>query len=154
LKKIIFIGVLAIVLQACNTIGVFEKTATFSDHAWASSNCPNFVFEIQDTSAYYNIFAVLRHTDAYHYNNIWLNISMMPPGDTATTVQQNFKLGDNRLGWLGTTMDDVIEHRMLITNKPVKLKKGNYTFQLQQVMREDPLQNILNAGIRVEKVIQ
>lgn len=79
---------------------------------------------------------------------------MMPPGDTATTVQQNFKLGDNRLGWLGTTMDDVIEHRMLITNKPVKLKKGNYTFQLQQVMREDPLQNILNAGIRVEKVIQ
>jgi len=142
------------VLQACNTIGVFEKTDAFGGHAWPSSSRPSFVFDIQDTSAYYNLYAVLRHTDAYHYNNIWLSITSIAPGDTAITMQQSFKLGDNKLGWLGTTMDDVIEHRMLITGKPVKLKKGSYTFILQQIMREDPLLNVLNAGIRVEKVIQ
>jgi hypothetical protein len=32
------------------------------------------------------------------------------------------------------------------------LKKGMYTFTLQHVMREDPLQYVMNAGIRVEKV--
>lgn len=52
-------------------------------------------------------------------------------------------------------MDDIIEHRMLLTDKgPVKLKKGNYTIILQQAMREDPLPEIISAGVRAEKVIQ
>jgi hypothetical protein len=32
------------------------------------------------------------------------------------------------------------------------LEKGVYEFTLQHTMREDPLQNILATGIRVEKV--
>jgi len=30
-------------------------------------------------------------------------------------------------------------------------KPGNYTFAIEQIMREDPLKNILNAGLRIEK---
>jgi hypothetical protein len=46
----------------------------------------------------------------------------------------------------------VFDHRARITRAPVKLKKGEYTFTLQENMREEPLQFVLNAGIRVEKV--
>jgi hypothetical protein len=42
-------------------------------------------------------------------------------------------------------MDDVYDHRARIT-RSLKLKKGNYTFTLQQNMREEPLQFALNAG--------
>jgi hypothetical protein len=35
---------------------------------------------------------------------------------------------------------------------PAKLKKGEYSFTLQQIMREDPLQHVLNAGIRIVKI--
>ena len=66
------------------------------------------------------------------------------------TIKREFPLADNTK-WLGTGMDDIIEHRITFNTLPIHLKKGNYTFSLQQIMREDPLQHVLNAGIRVEK---
>ena len=33
-----------------------------------------------------------------------------------------------------------------------KLKAGRYKFILENIMREDPLKEVMNVGIRVEKV--
>ena len=93
---------------------------------------------------------MLRHEDAYRYKNIWLNITVKDP-DSSFSIKREFPLSDNT-HWLGTGIDDVIEHRMPFNTMPLHLKKGNYIFSVQQIMREDPLQHILNAGIRVEKV--
>jgi hypothetical protein len=50
-------------------------------------------------------------------------------------------------------MDDIWEVRKPVTKGPVKFgKTGTYTFSLAQVMRENPLPNIMNAGIRVQRV--
>lgn len=143
-----------LVTTGCNTIGVFEKMESFPKHEWASAERLSFDFDIADTASFYNVYVVLRHTDAYHYNNIYLNITTVNPGDSAITRQHNFVLADNKRGWLGAAMDDVVEQRVAINSSPVKLKKGSYTVMLQQIMREDPLQNIINAGVRVEKVVQ
>jgi gliding motility-associated lipoprotein GldH len=94
---------------------------------------------------------VLRHEDAYNYNNIWVNLTVKGPTEVVT-VRREFILGNNRQGWLGSGMDDIFEHRISFSDKPAPLHKGKYTFTLQQDMREDPLDHILNAGIRVEKV--
>lgn len=151
---IILAGIFVFTSCADINLNVFEKTMPFATHAWSSKEKPQFNFTVTDTAARYNIFVVLRHTDAYHFNNIWLNIYTTAPGDTAKTQQLNLQLGDNSKGWLGAAMDDIIEHRILITKNPVPLRKGAYTFSLEQIMREDPLQNIMNAGIRVEKVVE
>lgn len=143
---------LGLVLAGCGTLDVYEKTVAFPEHEWKSTEKPSFTFTIEDTAAAYNIFVILRHEDAYHFNNIWLNISTQAPKEAVKTQLVNVTLADNAKGWLGTGMDDVFDHRALITRAPVKLKKGNYTFVLQQNMREEPLQYVLNAGIRVEKV--
>lgn len=140
-------------ITSCTTIDVFEKTASFKKHEWYSTDKPQFQFTIKDTSASYNLFVVLRHTDAYGYNNIWLNLTIIPPGDTAQSQLKEFKLAENNKGWLGSGMDDIFEHRIQVNSNPIRYRKmGNYSFILQQMMREDPLQNILNAGIRLEKV--
>jgi len=53
-------------------------------------------------------------------------------------------------GWgLGWMIYMIIE--FLINNKPMKLPLGAFKISTQQIMREDPLQNILTTGIRVEK---
>ena len=148
----IFILLIAII-AGCKQIDVYERMIPFPKHQWAASDKPAFSFTITDTAARYNVFVVLRHGDAYHFNNLWIDITTIPPGDTAQTVRANLKLGDNQK-WLGNTIDDIVEHRILINNNPLRFKAGNYKFILQQVMREDPLQYILNAGIRVEKVQQ
>jgi gliding motility-associated lipoprotein GldH len=140
-------------LTACKRMDVFEKNVVIPNNQWAFSLEPVFDFTIQDTTASYNIYIVLRHTDAYRYNNIWLKVGTQSPGDKMRTQQFELQLGSDARGWEGTGMDDIWEVRKLITSSPVKFNKpGTYRFQVGQIMRENPLPNIMNAGIRIEKV--
>lgn len=139
-------------LTSCESNGVFEKTQFFPDHSWESSKNPFFKFTITDTVSLYHIYAVVRHEDAYRYNNLWVKFTTQSPGDTAKIQLLNLRLADNKRGWQGVGMDDIFDHRIRITQAPLKLRAGSYSFGIQQAMREDPLPHILNAGIRVEKI--
>jgi len=46
-------------------------------------------------------------------------------------------------------MDDIYEHRIPLEKQT--LKAGDYSFTVEQIMREDPLKNVLNVGLRLEK---
>jgi gliding motility-associated lipoprotein GldH len=145
-------------LTSCNQINVFEKDAVIPNHEWQYNYVPSFQFTVTDTASKYHVYVVLRHTDAYRYNNIWLNIGFQTPVDTMRKAQYEFSLGNDINGWEGTGMDDIWEVRKLITNGPLEYftfkTPGEYKFTLAQTMRENPLPNIMNAGIRVEKVKQ
>ncbi len=151
MNKFCFVLLLASGLASCQTIDIYEKTTAFKTHSWKSAEKPSFTFEIKDTISLYNIFLVLRHEDAYNYNNIWINLTVKSPSGVVT-IRREFILGDNKQGWLGSGMDDVFEHRVAFNDKSTPLYRGKYTFTLQQDMREDPLEHIINVGIRVEKV--
>ena len=140
-----------LLITACNTIDVYEKRIPFTNFQWNTTNKPTFNFTITDTTSYYNIFVVIRHEDAYHFNNLWLNVTTKAPGSSPVNQQLELILANNGKGWLGSGIDDIYTHRVRITNAPIKLKAGDYQFTLQQVMRENPLQSVLDAGIRVEK---
>lgn len=146
---------LSYIFISCTHIDLYEKSVSIPGHSWKSSYKPSFTFTITDTASAYQLFFVLRHTDKYNYNNIYINLYAKQPGaDSAQKVRYDLRLGSNQDGWLGTGMDDIYEHRILLTptNQQFYFKKpGEYTFTLEQIMREDPLENILNAGLRIEK---
>jgi gliding motility-associated lipoprotein GldH len=145
-------------ISSCNTVDLYEKSVSIPGHSWKSNYKPSFTFTIKDTTSSYELFLVLRHNDKYSFNNIWLNISVKVPGaDSAVTFKADKELGTNEKGWLAEGMDDIYEHRIELSEKLVDnnislRKKGDYTFTLEQIMRQDPLNNVLNAGLRVEKV--
>ena len=138
--------------MSCNTLDTFEKNIAIPDHTWSSDFKPEIDVEIIDTASRYNLFVVIRHTDAYRYNNIWMNVYMQLPGDTIRRQPLDLRLATDAQGWLGSGMDDVFEHRVLITREPQSLnRKGTYRFRLEHLMRDDPLEYVMNVGIRVEK---
>ena len=152
MKKVLFILFISIScfgFFACEKINVYEQTKFFSNHSWTSKDSLQFSFEITDTTSPYNIQLVLRHHDAYRYKNIWVNMQVKDV-DTTLTLKREFILADNTK-WLGTTMDDIVDQRIPFSTSAFPLKKGTYTFTLTQIMREDPLEHILAAGLRVEK---
>jgi gliding motility-associated lipoprotein GldH len=146
-----------LVLPSCDTIDVFEKHATIPKQLWKSSYKPEIAFNIapKDTTARFNIYIVIRHTDAYRYKNIWLNIHTESPAGVVQNQPLNLQLATDNKGWLGSGMDDIFEHRILITppHSPERLSAGTYRFKLENIMREDPLKNVMNVGIRLEKVM-
>lgn len=150
---VVFIIITSTFLTACTRLDVFEKNMVIPKNQWPYSLHPAFDFIIKDTTASYNLYIVLRHTDAYRYNNIWLNVGTQSPGDSTRYQKFELQLGTDAKGWEGTGMDDIWELRKLITNGPVKFNKaGNYHFSVAQIMRENPLHHIMNIGIRVEKI--
>ena len=142
-----------IIFCGCNwTTGVFEKNQDFNSHEWGSSVRPDIAFEISDTISSYNIYIVVRHTDAYHFNNMYVRATVKEPGDNkGRTGDYDLQLATNGKGWIGTAMDDIYEARLLIQPKTRFRKAGTYHIILEQLMREDPLRNVLSAGLRMEK---
>jgi gliding motility-associated lipoprotein GldH len=64
----------------------------------------------------------------------------------------DLKLGDDAMGWEGTGMNDIWEVRKLLNGEPKRFKKaGNYNYSISQIMRDNPLKNVMSAGLRVEK---
>jgi gliding motility-associated lipoprotein GldH len=138
-------------LFSCTHVDLYEKTVPMPGHKWSSSFKPSFTFDIKDTTSLYQVFLVLRHNEKYNFNNIYVNLRASLPGqDTALTIQRDLVLATNEKGWLAQGMDDIYEHRIEL-GEPQPLKAGTYTFILEQVMREDPLLNVLDAGLRIEK---
>ena len=140
----------ALCLHSCTTIDLYEKDVAIPGHKWKSDFKPSFTFNIKDSTRPYQFFLVLRHTEKYNYTNIYINLYVQPPGkDSIQKIQQDLQLANND-GWLGTGMDDIYEHRIQI-GPPQTLKAGTYTFTVDQVMREDPLDHVLDVGLRIEK---
>jgi gliding motility-associated lipoprotein GldH len=138
---------------SCNKIGVYEKNTPIPKYNWQNNFVPSFTFNITDTTSRYNIYMVVRHTDAYQFNNVWCNATTTFPGEAPKQQRLEVVLGNDANGWEGTGMDDIWELRKPISPGPISFKKaGAYTFTIAQIMRVNPLPNILSVGIRVEKV--
>ncbi len=145
--------------SSCTSIDLYEKTVITPGLKWDSKFKPSFTFTIKDTNALYSIFLVFRHNEKYNYNNLFFNLSYQSPGDSVKTQRFEERLADNEKGFQlnAAAMDDIYEHRIDITKKLTGndaarfTKSGNYTFTLQHIMREDPLMNVMNVGLRVEK---
>lgn len=151
-RSFLFLAVITS-MTACNwTTGVFEKNYLFDHHEWPSAQKPDISFEITDTNSLYNIFIVLRHTDAYHFNNIYVRATVKEPGELkGRTGDYDLQLATNK-EWIGTAMDDIYDVRLLVQPKTRFRKSGIYHITLEQLMREDPLKSVLSAGLRVERV--
>ena len=153
IKIVLPFFILLCFLTSCTEIDLFEKNIPIPNMEWQSSYNATGSFIIKDTLSNYNVLIVLRHTDAYSYNNIWLNIGLQAPGDTALQFQKiNLLLGNDAKGWEGVGMNDIWEVRKLISGIPKRfIKAGVYNFSVAQLMRDNPLLNIISVGVAVEK---
>jgi gliding motility-associated lipoprotein GldH len=124
-------------------------------HRWSSSFKPEFTFNIKDTTVPYQLFFVIRHNEKYRYRNIYINLyTRRPARDSIENIQFDLPLATDEKGWLGSGMDDIYEHRIPLTPPEQDLyfrRSGTYTFTIEQIMRENPLEHVLSAGLRIEK---
>src|SRR4051812_23711657 len=99
LSPIVFYLLLVV---SCKQMEVYEKDSAIPNYEWQSNYVVKGNFLIGDTISTYDIYFVIRHTDAYKYNNIWLNMGLQPPGDSLSNQKLNLRLGQDATGWEGT----------------------------------------------------
>ncbi len=153
---IIFIALFFIVsIPSCIHSNVFEKNVAMPSNKWKETFQPVYTFDITDTTKTYNLFLTMRHTDAYPFSNIWLNVKMLKPGEKEyTNVKIEIPLAQPDGKWLGRGMNEIWEQLMPLTRDGEPLhfsKQGEYKIQLEQIMRTNPLPEVMSVGIRLEK---
>jgi gliding motility-associated lipoprotein GldH len=150
--KLPFLLYVIVFMQGCTQTGVFENSTAIPSHKWSGNFAAKGSFIITDTTAAYDVYIVLRHTDAYGYSNIWLNAGIQPPADSMRYNKINMELATDAAGWMGTGMNDIWEVRQLLFTSAMRFKKaGTYSYSLQQIMRDEPLAAVMSAGLRIEK---
>ena len=155
IHKILFPFLLVLLLSSCLSSPYYQKEYTVPGNKWAYEYQPSFKFEVTDTTALYNLQFLIRHTDAYPYSNIWLMIYTKKPGDTVfEKTRIEIPLAEPSGKWLGRGMGEIWEHRMPISHEgdTVMLrKKGMWEIKFSQDMRMNPLPEVLQVGLRVQK---
>ena len=94
-KSYIYI-LLVLFIASCEPIQLYEQTTIYPTHEWSSKQVNNYQFNITDTTSLYKISFVIRHHNAYHYNNIWLQVNTKSPSDTAVKQTLNLQLADDQ----------------------------------------------------------
>ena len=153
MKRILIYLIIISGISSCAKIDLFEKQHSLPSQQWFYADVPGFTFNITDTTAAYSIYIVLRHSDQYQYNNLWIRLGSKAPKDSIHFQNINLKLATDAKGWDGSAMDDIYEVRKLISPGPVHFNTaGDYFFSIAQIMRENPLSHIFSVGLRIEKM--
>ncbi len=146
----------AVILSGCMPSPYYQKAVSVPQNAWRYDFKPKFQFEIEDTAALYNLYFLIRHTEAYPFSNVWLWIHTKSPGDSVAEKSRiEIPLAEKSGKWLGRGMGEIWEQRMPITrndNPMVFTKPGVYEISFEQNMRINPLPEVLQVGLRVEKL--
>lgn len=146
----------AIFLPGCMPSPYYQKDFTIPRNEWSTQYKPTFKFEITDTASVYNLYFIIRHTEAYPFSNIWIRVHTKQPGDSVFEKSRlEIPLADAAGKWLGRGMGEIWEHRMPMTRNDNPMffnKPGVYELMFEQNMRMNPLPEVLQVGLRLEKV--
>ena len=150
LSVLIFVALLAF---GCDTNTVYKQYTDVEDGKWYIKNAPSFTFEIKDASVPYNLSYNIRNSLSYGYYNLYLTRYLRDgSGKEIESRLDELLLMDPKTGKpSGDGLGDLFDHKFLIKRNYRFPKPGNYSVQIRQYMRQDPLLNILSVGITVEK---
>ncbi len=147
---------LCVVAFSCNTDPntVYKQHEDIEDGKWFLKNEPTFTYEIADTTQRYNVFYLVRNSQAYPYYNLYIKQFLLD--DKQKPINETLNeliLMDEKTGKpLGDGMGDLFDHKIVALKNFKFSRKGKYSIKIRQYMRQDPLPEILSMGISIEKV--
>lgn len=141
-------------LTSCDRTVVFEKNIVIPDNRWEIKNSVVLDVEIEDTISLNNIYINIRNAGGYPYSNLYLFLNTTTPTGEESRDTVELTLADTQGRWLGDGSGDIWDNRILLKRKFRFLQKGIYHFELQQAMRINPLPQIMDVGMRIEKAEQ
>ena len=138
-------------LTACDQNRVFEEYKSVKGGSWKYDDSIQFKINIEDTAQRYNLFVDVRHNFYFDWRNLWVKVITEYPNHKTELASVNLSLSASDGVWYGKCSGDICEMRVGIQENAIFPQKGTYTFTIIQDMRQNPLDKIIDIGMRVEK---
>jgi gliding motility-associated lipoprotein GldH len=150
LLQIVVIALLSFNIQSCGNKPIFEENKEFDAYKWPFNKPLTFSVNITDTNSYCNLYVNFRVNANYKYSNIFVWVNETMPDKTVEKKRLEFILADEKGNWLGKNISSIYTYQFQYKPR-VKYKQiGIYSYQIEQNMRDDMLENVVSAGLRVE----
>lgn len=140
-----------LISNSCGTDKVFDEVVTIEQAIWDKDEVLKFNVPISDTSAGYDILVHLRNGSNYKYSNLWLFIETSAPNGNQLRDTAEFTLADPSGKWLGKGIGDVNSQLLRYKTNIRFPYRGIYKISLEQAMREEELEEIMDVGIRIQE---
>lgn len=153
MHRLLIIGFCVLLLGACEPNRTFEQNSSISEAQWQQSEPVELSLEISDTVSTYNLYLSVRHTTDYPFSNLWLNLTTTYPSGNSGTLRKQIYLGNNEaMTWNGECIRDICLAQIPIVEGHHFSELGEYQFTIEHIMRTNPLPEILDVGLRIEKL--
>jgi len=130
---------------------IVDKNTGIDNHNWSYVNLVKYDVEIDNEKIPYNLYFNLRVTGDYKYSNIFILMHENGPGVKNDVNRYEFKLANADGEWLGKGSGNLYEYQMMFRANYMFPAKGVYHFAIEQNMRDNPLHEVSDVGLRVEK---
>jgi gliding motility-associated lipoprotein GldH len=129
---------------------VLDTNTSIENHNWSYANKIKYAVKIEDATIPYNVYVNLRVTGDYRYSNIFLLLRRSGPKLKAVT-RFEIKLANPDGQWLGQGSGNLYSYQVPVITDFKFPQKGTYQFEIEQNMRDNPLHEVSDVGLRVEK---
>ena len=147
--KIILLFGLLVVLGACDRNVVYSTYIDLPPTGWMKDSVYTFEIDVTDTAATYELDLLLRNTDSFESQNLWLFITRLQNGQPWKCDTLNIFIADEMGQWLGSGVGNI--HNITVPYKG-QLRfaaAGTYTYSIAHAMRCDTLQGITHVGLQL-----
>lgn len=134
-----------------DTQTIADTNTEIAGRNWSYTEKVQVPVVIADAGIPYNLYVNLRHSPNYKYSNIFLLIHITGPDGKKNTERKEFKLALPDGEWLGSGSGNMYSYQLPYKEKYMFPTKGKYVIEIEQNMRDNPLDYVTDAGFRVEK---
>lgn len=140
-----------LIVFSCDRKRVFESYFELDKKGWNKDSVVVFNAQLTDTIKNHNLYVNIRNKGTYPYSNIYLFLTIGSPDGNMRTDTVEFTLAEPSGRWKGSGIGGLHDNQILYKSSVNFPRKGKYTFQIKQGMRDNVLQGIRDIGIRIEK---
>jgi len=137
-----------VMLASCGPSIDYESTVTLGDE-WSYDEHMTYVVPVTDTSQLYDLELILRHSDAFTYQNLYVNINTTYPDGTNISDVVSLQLAD-RLGQFSGKCSGHVCQVSIVLQEAFRFRSaGEHTITIDQHSRESELRGIERGTLRL-----
>ncbi|MDR1544562.1 MAG: gliding motility lipoprotein GldH [Prevotellaceae bacterium] len=150
MKKFFIIIFSAMLLVSCGKEVIYSEFYQISAGGWNKDSVCLFSFDVQDTVSSYELDLLVRNTDNFPRQNLWLKVEKSTDGEVFIDSVNVF-LADGYGRWRGKGIGSYYDCEYIYKQNVKFYKSGRYTYKITHLMRTENLVGIKNFGLQICK---
>ena len=124
---------------SCQNENKKEVYHSFNNNTWNTDSIVSFEFDNIDTTSSHDLYLMVRHTTNFKFQNLFLFTNFENQQDTLELF-----LSEKSGRWLGKGFGEIKELKIRIKENVNFKENQNQTFSVEQAMRYEDLEKIIN----------